>query len=89
MFEGQVTYAGDGFTWRPWVRTLPPHDVALIARDLETVNDHDIKAGLSGTYSSGRVLESKMAYATAFLNKARDFVHAAASDGRGFAYMIG
>ena len=49
MFEGQVTYADDGFTWRPWVRALPPHDVALIARDLETINDHDIEAGLSGT----------------------------------------
>src|SRR5690606_16864602 len=22
MFEGQVTYADDGFTWRPWVRAL-------------------------------------------------------------------
>ena len=43
MFEGQVAYADDGFTWRPWVRALPPHDVALIARDLETISDHDIK----------------------------------------------
>lgn len=55
MFEGQVTYADDGFTWRPWVRALPPHDVALIARDLETATDHDIKAGLSGAYSSGQM----------------------------------
>jgi len=89
MFEGQVTYADDGFTWRPWVRALPPHDVALIARDLETINDHDIKAGVSGSYSSGQLLESELAYATAFLYRARSFVHAVASDGRGFAYMIG
>lgn len=89
MFEGQVTYTGDGFTWRPWVRALPPQNVALIARDLETINDHDINASLSGIYSSRQVLESEMAYATAFLDKARSFVHAAASDGRGFAYWIG
>jgi len=89
MFEGQVTYADDGFTWRPWVRALPPHDVALIARDLETINGHDIKAGLSGAQSSGQLLDSELAYATAFLYKARAFVHAVASDRRGFAYMIG
>jgi hypothetical protein len=89
MFEGQVTYADDSFTWHPWVRALPPHDVALIARDLETVNYHDIKASLSRPYSSGQVPESEVAYTTAFLDKARGFVYAAASDGRGFAYMIG
>jgi hypothetical protein len=89
MFEGQVTYADDSFTWHPWVRALPPHDVALIARDLETVSYHDIKAGLSRPYSSGQVPESEVAYTTAFLDKARGFVYAAASDGRGFAYMIG
>ena len=89
MFEGQVTYAADGFTWRPWVRALPPHEVALIAQDLETISDHDIKASLSGFYSPGQGLESELAYATAFLHKATGFVHAAASDGRGFAYMIG
>jgi hypothetical protein len=89
MFEGQVTYADDGFTWRPWVRALPPHDVALIARDLETITGHDIKAGLSGAYSPGQLLDSELAYATAFLYRASGFVHAVASDGRGFAYMIG
>ncbi|KUM32781.1 DUF1877 family protein [Arthrobacter sp. EPSL27] len=89
MFEGQVTFADDGCTWRPWVRALPPHDVALIARDLETVNDNEIKAGLSGSYPFGQVPESEVAYATAYLNKAKGFVHAVASDGRGFAYMIG
>ncbi|AXJ11567.1 DUF1877 domain-containing protein [Arthrobacter sp. PM3] len=89
MFEGEVTYADDGFTWRPWVRALPPRDVALIARDLESINDADIKAGLSGSCSSGQLLESELAYATASLHRARGFVHAVASDGRGFACMIG
>lgn len=89
MFEGQVTYADDGFMWHPWVRALPPHEVALIAQDLETISDHDIKAGLSGVYSPGQVPESELAYATAFFHKATGFVHAAASDGRGFASMIG
>jgi hypothetical protein len=89
MFEGQVTFARDGCTWRPWVRALAPHDVALIARDLETINDGDIKAGLTGSCLSGPVPESEVAYAAAFLDRAKGFVHAAASDGRGFAYMIG
>ena len=84
-----MTYADDGFTWRPWVRALSPHDVALIARDLETINDHDVEAGLGRSYSSGQALDSEVAYATAFLYKARGCVHAAASDGRRFAYMIG
>ena len=89
MFEGQVTYADDGFTWRPWVRAIPPHEVALIARDLETISDHDIEAGLDGFCSSPEVLESELSYTTQFLHRARGFVHAVASEGRGFAYMIG
>ncbi|MFS0717289.1 hypothetical protein ABC337_12995 [Arthrobacter sp. 1P04PC] len=89
MFERHVTYADDGFTWQPWVRALPPREVALIARDLEAINDHDINAALDGSCSSGRSLESEVAYAAAFLHRAKVFVHAAASDGRGFAYLIG
>lgn len=89
MFEGHVTHADDGFTWQPWVRALPPHEVALIAPDLETIDDHDINAVLGGSLSPGQSLESEAAYAAAFLDRAKDFVRAAASDGRGFAYMIG
>lgn len=89
MFEGHVTYADDGFAWQPWVRALPPREVALIARDLEAINDHDINAALDGSCSSGLSLESEVAYAAAFLHRAKVFVHAAASDGRGFAYLIG
>ncbi|MFD0757829.1 hypothetical protein [Arthrobacter ulcerisalmonis] len=68
---------------------LSPHEVALIARDLETVSDGDINAGLIGIYPSGHELESEVVYASAYLERARDFVRAVASDGRGFAYMIG
>lgn len=89
MFEGRVTYTDGGFTWRPWVRALPPHEVALITRDLETISDHDIEAGLDGFCSSRQALESELAYAVQFLHRARVFVHAVASEGRGFAYMIG
>ncbi len=89
MFEGQVTYTNDGFTWRPWVRALPPHEVALVALDLETISDHDLETGLDGFCSSRQALESELAYATQLLNRARGFVHAVASEGRGFAYMIG
>ncbi|CAM3196300.1 hypothetical protein PSET11_01849 [Arthrobacter ulcerisalmonis] len=89
MFEGQVSYTDHGYAWRPWVRALPPHEVALIARDLETVSDGDINAGLIGIYPSGHELESEVVYASAYLERARDFVRAVASDGRGFAYMIG
>ncbi|MGP4031461.1 hypothetical protein [Pseudarthrobacter sp. 1C304] len=88
MFEGEVTFAEDGCTWHPWVRALAPHDVTLIARDLETINDDDIKAGLSGSFATGQAPESEVAYAAAFLDRARGFVRAAARDGRGFAYMI-
>ncbi|WP_050685862.1 DUF1877 family protein [Arthrobacter sp. ZBG10] len=88
MFEGQVTYGDGGLSWRAWVRVLPPHDVALIARDLATVNERHMEALLMGTYPPGEELESEVAYATAYLNKAKDFVRAAASDGRGFAYTI-
>lgn len=89
MFEGQVTFTDGGLAWHPWVRALPPHEVVLIARDLETIRDHDIEAGLGGFCSSRQSLESEVAYATHFFHRARDFVHAVASDGRGFAYMIG
>jgi hypothetical protein len=89
MFDGQVTYADDGLTWRPWVRALPPHEVALIAWDLETISDLDIKVGLDGFCSSRQALEFELPYAAQFLHRARVFVHTVASEGRGFAYMIG
>lgn len=89
MFEGQVTFTDDGLAWRPWVRALPPHEVELVALDLETISDHDIEAGLGRFCSSRQSLESELAYATHFFHRARDFAQAVASDGRGFAYMIG
>lgn len=89
MFEGHVTHADDGFTWQPWVRALPPREVAVIARDLEAINDHDVNVALGGSCSSVLSLESEVAYANAFLDRAKVFVSAAASDGRGFAYLIG
>jgi len=89
MFEGQVTFADGGFSWRPWVRAVPPQEVALIARDLETIGGHDIKTGLEKLCSSGNEPKSERAYVTQFLNKAKGFVHTVASEGRGFAYMIG
>lgn len=89
MFEGQVTHSDDGFSWYPWVRALPPHEVALIARDLEAINHRDINSALGGSCSYGQSLESEVAYAAAFLDRAKVFVSAAASDGRGFAYIIG
>ncbi|WP_432393765.1 hypothetical protein ACRQ5B_10715 [Pseudarthrobacter sp. L19] len=39
--------------------------------------------------SSALSLESEVAYANAFLDRAKVFVSASASDGRGFAYIIG
>ena len=88
MFEGHVTYSEHGFAWRPWLRTLPPDEVALIARDIETIGDREIEASLDGCCAS-QLLESEVAYATQFLHRARNFVQAVASEGRGFAYMIG
>lgn len=89
MFEGQVTNTDGDCTSRPWVRALPPHEVAHVAWDLEMISDRDIEAGLGGFCSSSQSLESELAYATQFLHRARDFAHAVASEGRGFAYMIG
>ncbi len=88
MFEGHVTYT-DGFAWHPWLRTLPPDEVALIARDIETIGDHDIEAGLERYYSPQILETESVAYATQFLHRAKNFVRAVASEGRGFAYMIG
>lgn len=34
MFEGQVAFSEDGWSWTPWVRALEPADVRLIAQDL-------------------------------------------------------
>ena len=89
MFEGWVTYTDHGCTWRPWVRALPPHEVALISRDLETISDHDLEADLDRSCSSRQALESELAYAAPFLHRAKVFPHAVASEGRGFAYIIG
>jgi hypothetical protein len=88
MFEGRVTYTDGGFTWSPWVRALPPHEVPLIARDLDTISDDDIEASLGRFCSSPQALKSELAYAAQFLHRAKLFVRSVASEGRGFAYMI-
>ncbi|EMY35487.1 hypothetical protein D477_004202 [Arthrobacter crystallopoietes BAB-32] len=89
MFEGDVTYTDCGLSWHPWLRTLLPPEVALIARDLEAISDHEIEAGLGEISSPHQSLKSEVAYATDFFHRAKAFVHAVASEGRGFAYMIG
>ncbi|MBG6189083.1 hypothetical protein IWX64_000003 [Arthrobacter sp. CAN_A212] len=88
MFEGHVTYLDQGMTWRPWLRALTPDEVAPIARDVEMLSDHDIEASV-GEYFSSQLLESEIAYVTEYLHRAKNFVQAVASEGRGFAYLIG
>ncbi|MFM9432362.1 hypothetical protein ACFDR8_003279 [Arthrobacter sp. MP_2.3] len=69
MFEGEVTFIDDGFTWRPWVRALPPHEVAQIARDLGTIRDHDVEGCLSDFGGSARQLvKSELTYAAHYLH---------------------
>lgn len=88
MFEGQVTQA-DGGSWRPWVRALPPGEVALVASDLQTISDQDVEAGLAEFCVSSQTLDSELAYVTQFLHRATDFTGACAAGGRGLAYLIG
>lgn len=89
MFEGQVSYSDGGFAWHPWVRVVAPDEVALIDRDLATISDRDIEAGLNGLDTSAEAAKSELDYAAQHLHRAKVFVHVVASAGRGFVYMIG
>ncbi|MFF1828740.1 hypothetical protein [Paenarthrobacter sp. NPDC058040] len=85
MFEGQVTMHHDG--WEPWVRVLPPSEVAAIAKDLSDLPDEELGRWLQSSMRFGG--DPAIDYAVGYLQKARVFVNDLAAAGRGFVYLIG
>lgn len=84
-----MTFTNGGMTWTAWARALAPDEVVRIARDLEMIDDSDVRASLSGSSRVDQDISDDVDYVVGFLNRARDFAVAAASDERGFAYLIG
>lgn len=78
MFEGQVAMIESG--WIPWVRALSPDEVVEIAADLMV-----LEQGIDDAVESDDDTE----YVRNFLRRAVEFVSHAASQNRGFVYMIG
>lgn len=70
------------------MRAFPRDEVALINRDLATISDRDIEAGLKGHRSSPEEVKCELDYAAQYLHRAKLFVSGAAPEGRGFVYMI-
>lgn len=60
-----------------------------MSRDLLTISDRDIEVGLGDVGSRRGAQDSDLEYATLHLHAARDFVALAATEMRGFAYLIG
>ncbi|WAP52650.1 hypothetical protein OL239_05360 [Arthrobacter sp. ATA002] len=89
MFEGQVAFIADGYSWHPWVRALAPDEVSLIAQDLKTIRDHDVEACLSGGGSTDQLVTSELTYVVPYLHRARSFADTLSSEGRGCVYLIG
>ncbi|MBB1053199.1 DUF1877 domain-containing protein [Dietzia sp. B44] len=90
MFEGEVTPLDGWEAWLPWVRAIPPGDVALIADDLDAITRADFVPWFTrhNSDSVGEV-ESEAQYVKFHLGRARRFLRALEKSGRGFAYMIG
>lgn len=90
MFEGDVTPLGGWEGWLPWVRAIPPGDIAPIADDLDTITRADFVPWFTRHHSdSVEEVESEAEYVDFHLDRARRFLHGLANSGRGFAYMIG
>ncbi|MCR8669592.1 YfbM family protein [Agrococcus sp. HG114] len=87
MFEGHVTDREGG--WEPWVRALPPDEVPAIARDLAGIDDAEARARLRESGRFGGEPDAEADYAMHYLDAARAFVSALATEGRGMAYLIG
>jgi hypothetical protein len=86
MFEGNVTMRGWG--WDPWVRVIVPSEVPSIRDDLNAIADAQVRAWARGR-SHLRDEQEELQYVLQFLSRAREFVDALASDGRGMVYLIG
>lgn len=86
MFEGEVTPLGGWEGWLPWVRAIPPEDVARIADDLETVTRADFIPWYSRHDGDE---ESEAESVDQFVCRARKFLRGLEATGRGFTYMIG
>ena len=78
MLEGRVSLRG--MCWDPWVRAVPPGEVAEIADDLLALRS-EVEEGLA-EHPEGAQLGQ-------YLDRAVDFASRIARSGRGFAYLIG
>lgn len=90
MFEGDVTPLGNWESWLPWVRAIPPEDVAPIADDLDTLTRADFVPWLPPRQGdeSGEGEEAEAEYVD-HVKRARRFLRGLEASGRGFAYLIG
>lgn len=90
MFEGEVTPLGGWEGWLPWVRAIPPGEVARIADDLDAITRADFIPWPTRHNSEwGDEEESEAEYLDYHLDRARSFLRGLERSGRGFTYMIG
>ena len=89
MFEGDVTPLGNWEGWLPWVRAIPPEDVAPIAEDLDILTRADFVPCLPPRDGDEPGTESEAEYVDHYVNRARRFLRGLEESGRGFAYLIG
>lgn len=87
MFEGQVTHTDTG--WHAWVRALTPDDVAVIARDLDSIDEEHAVARFRAAAWREEDRDAQVRYGSQYLDAARSFASQLAADGRGMVYMIG
>lgn len=88
MFEGDVTMHGLG--WDPWVRTILPEEVPSIRDGLCAIDESRVRAWAAtwrGRYGADD--DDELRYVLDYLGRARQFVQALATDGRGMVYLIG
>lgn len=87
LVEGQVTHVDMG--WIPHERALSPEDVQLVAADLATVDESDIRRMLPSMNWWNDSEEQIYEYVAHHLAAAQEFTAKLANGGHGLVYLIG
>lgn len=90
LVEGEVTHTYEG--WIPFIRVLSPTQVEEVARDIAQLGEAEVLAARVPTFGRDGVVNDdpeELRYVMQYLDDAKAFVAALATDNLGLIYMIG
>lgn len=87
MFAGEA--AGNSRHWMAQTGIVVPSQVALVARDLEAIEEEEVARSVMQRCGPGDRNKGEVEYVLQYFRESREFAAGVAEDGRGFAFMIG